>query len=93
MIQFFHRMFEGWGAMNRAPTAEQAERMRRQKYVNVFSTPDGQWVLADMARMHNVLQETFPNPDITPTMIALNEGGRSAIVNIIKYVEQPTEIE
>lgn len=86
-------MFEGWGGLNRAPTAEQAERMRRQKYANVFSTPDGQWVLADMARNHNVLQETIPNPELTPTMIALREGGRSVIVNLIKYVEQPVETE
>ena len=93
MLNFFREMLEGWAGQNRAPTAEAAERARRQRYHNVFKNPDGEWVLADLARTHGVLQETVSSPDVTPTMIALNEGRKSAIANLIKYVEQPPEYE
>ncbi len=86
-------MFEGWAGQNRAPTAEAAERVRRQYYHDVFKTPAGEWVLADLARTHGVLQETIPSPELTPVMIAHADGRRSAIVNLIKYVEQPIEHE
>lgn len=85
-------MLQGWSGLNRADTAEQAERMRRQKYHNVFNSPDGQWVLADLARVHGILQETPSTPETTPTMVALNEGRKSAIVNLIKYVEMEHDL-
>ena len=85
----FRRMFEGWAGLNRAPTAESAERMRRQRYQNVFSGEDGRWVLADLARQHHVLTEIQGGNELTPVALAIAEGRRSVVVNLIKYCDQP----
>ena len=85
----FRWMWEGYAGQHRAPTPEAAERARRQKYHNVFNTEDGRWVLADLARQHNVLSEIQISDEMNPTRLAVEEGRRSVIVNLIKYVDQP----
>lgn len=52
-------------------------------YNRLFSSHDGKIVLQDLMQQHNVLKPIF---DADPQKMALNEGGRNAILRIMKFL-------
>lgn len=54
-----------------------------EAYRHVFSTPEGEIVLADLMSMHYICKSIFESPDDTPTMVAYREGGKNAVLRIL----------
>lgn len=68
--------------------AEKQNRMREralliEDYQEVFRTPAGQRVLADILRRNRVIDDTF---DPVPTVAAYHEGRRRAALEIVELI-------
>lgn len=91
-MSLFNWCRDNLGAQGRALSLLGFERERKRRYAAVFDNEDGRWVLADLANVHGVFNELPPLDSegrLDSHKLALFEGKRSVVVNIIKYVKLP----
>lgn len=75
--------------------AERDESIRAEKYRELFNTPLGKWVLADMDRAHGYHERVFTLSDkgdhlaYDPLRAALKDGGRDVVIRIHNLIETP----
>jgi len=89
-LSIIQRMFGGMTAERRYP--EQAEKQRRAKYEQVFNSPEGRWVLADMARMHGVFSGRMRKDGAggaDALQMAFDTGARSVVLDLLRMVDEP----
>ena len=65
---------------------------KAQWYKNVFNSPDGEMVLADLIKFANAHDQSYTPGD--PTQTAFNEGMRRVVTRIEKFVDMtPKEMK
>ena len=68
--------------------AEEVAQHVHQAYMDVFTSPQGQVVLQDMAKAHFFDRSTFSSD---PLKMALREGERNVVLRIRDLVNTPPE--
>ena len=84
-------VFDAAAKMNSLKDAILRRKNRSDRYRNVFSSPDGRWVLEDILRGCFYHKPTFVANDIHQTI--LNEGSRRAALGILSQLSETTQHE
>lgn len=61
------------------------EKQRAYLYDLVFNSEAGQMVLQDLIQHHYLCASTYREPGDSPELVAYREGGRNAVLRILKY--------
>ncbi len=89
LIKWWQKRYDAAESDDSKETRQLDEEMKRH-YRKVFSGPRGQIVLADMASRAFVLESILVNEigPVDPYLMAFHEGRRSAVVDLLQYLDE-----